>query len=511
MSRKSLYIIVTLMSFALVGLIYFQFYWITSLMTENEERFKKDVVAALKTVSSRLERKETFALLNQRLNYLPTPYFSRVASGGATFQFEVKDSLSVIQDFSFYMDVNSTGSYVLEPSTGRPSENTPTRPGFRSNVSEQDLQKVSYKSDLMFSVLQEMVLAEHPIRSRVSTRHLDSLLTDELLSLGIDIDFNYGILTPYEGQFVYVKTPDDKGLIQSEFKAKLFPNDLVGGNEVLVIDFPGKREFLLGKIWVTSTSSGILLLVIMFCFGYSIHTILKQKRLSEIKNDFVNNMTHELKTPIATVGLAIEALRDKSLQTRPDRREKYLSIIGEENNRLGQHVEKVLQMAGIERRDLKMKEEVLHLHELILAAVDKINLQIDQRQGKIRTILNANDDMVKGDSVHFLNVVLNLLENAIKYSEEAPDIVLRTEKSGTNIVMSVQDHGIGMTKETLKQIFQKFYRVPTGNVHNVKGFGLGLAYVKQVVEQHRGRISVESDLGKGSKFFIFLPNFHGDI
>lgn len=248
--------------------------------------------------------------------------------------------------------------------------------------------------------------------------------------------------------------------------------------------------------------------MIALTFGYSVRTIMKQKKLSEMKSDFINNMTHELKTPIATISLASEALNDKDIQQLPDMRDRYLKVISDENGRLAEQVERVLNMAAMDKRDFNLKEEVLDIHELIASAVEKTSLQVEKRSGTIKTILEANHSNVSVDRTHMTNIVQNLLDNANKYSPESPNISIRTFDNMDRISISVQDHGIGMSQEAQRHIFEKFYRVSTGNIHNVKGFGLGLAYVKTMVEAQGGAIKVESELNKGSKFIISLPLQH---
>lgn len=495
------------MSLALVGLVSFQLYWIDTLIRANEERFRKDVIGALQNVSEKLERQEAYYALQNRMN------FEKMLAQQAIFQngsvvFEITDSAGVVRDVNFSLTVTETG-YQLTPAPGQ----TETIPESVLNSPElqADLAKVTNSSNTMFRVLQDMMFSNAPIQTRLRPDQLDSLITYELNDKGIGIDFDFGVLAPYQNLFLYIDdATKNRELTESELRASLFPNDLTGDYNLLVVDFPEKSRFLLGKIWMTMASSGFLLLTIIFCFGYAVRTIVRQKKLSEMKTDFINNMTHELKTPIATVGLAVEALQDQAVRSETILQDRYLGMIGEENKRLGQHVEKVLQMAAIEKKDVQMKFEALNFHELIEAATRKMAIQIENREGVLKCILNATDQMVKGDAVHLMNVVVNLLDNANKYSPEKPNIIVRTEKIGKNIVLSVQDHGEGMSKEAVRNIFQKFYRVPTGNVHNVKGFGLGLAYVKNVVEDHHGSINVQSEPGKGSKFFITLPLHYGD-
>jgi two-component system phosphate regulon sensor histidine kinase PhoR len=252
-------------------------------------------------------------------------------------------------------------------------------------------------------------------------------------------------------------------------------------------------------------SSGVLVLIIVLCFGYSIRIIIQQKKLSSMKNDFINNMTHEFKTPIATVSLATEALQDKDVSQSDDMRIRYIKMIQDENRRLGTQVERVLQIAAIEKQDLNLNLEQLNIHELIQSLIENMKIQIESRGGRITAILSAAICEVKGDETHVTNCIMNLLDNANKYSAESPNIIVRTESHQNQLSITVQDHGIGMSKETQKHVFEKFYRLPTGNRHDVKGFGLGLSYVKSMIEAHSGTVGVESTIGKGSKFTINLP------
>ncbi len=494
------------MSLALAGLIIFQLYWIDTVIRANEERFRKDVIGALQNVSEKLERQEAYYAIQRRMQTQNLLSQGAIQQNGSVV-FEVTDSAGVVRDISFSLNVTQEGYQLVPgPQSGPNPESIMNDPSV-----QEELAKVSNASNTMLDVLQDMMYSNAPIQTRLSADQLDSLITYELGEKGIGIDYDFGVIAPYQNLFLYLEDPTkNTKLANSELRASLFPNDLTGEYKLLVVDFPEKSQFLLGKIWMTMASSGILICAIMFCFGYAVRTIVKQKKLSEMKTDFINNMTHELKTPIATVGLAVEALQDKSLRNEEMIQDRYLGMIGEENKRLGQHVEKVLQMAAIEKKDVQMKFESLNLHELVEAATRKMALQIENREGTLKTVLNSKDQMVLGDAVHLMNVVVNLLDNANKYSPEKPQIIIRTEKIGKNIVLSVQDHGSGMSKEAVRNIFQKFYRVPTGNVHNVKGFGLGLAYVKNVVEDHHGSIDVQSEPGKGSKFFITLPLHYGD-
>lgn len=251
-------------------------------------------------------------------------------------------------------------------------------------------------------------------------------------------------------------------------------------------------------------STGILVIVILI-FGYAIGIIIKQKRLSEVKNDFINNMTHELKTPISTISLSSEVLLKIDNQAENERVHKYAQIIFNENNRLKNQVERVLQLAKLDKDHIHLNQSEIDIHRTISVSADSFNLTLQENNGAIGQRLNAEKAVVYGDSVHITNIIYNLLDNAIKYSADAPSIVIETCNKNNGIEIAIIDSGIGISKENQKNIFEKFFRVSTGNRHDVKGFGLGLYYVKLIIEQHGGSIGVKSELSKGSRFTIWLP------
>ncbi|WP_315820862.1 HAMP domain-containing sensor histidine kinase [Paraflavitalea speifideaquila] len=251
--------------------------------------------------------------------------------------------------------------------------------------------------------------------------------------------------------------------------------------------------------------SRVFTIMIIAAFYVTVTALLRQKKLSEIKNDFINNMTHEFKTPLATISLAVDALRnDKVLQDRT-KMDYFSSIIKEENKRMNKHVETILQAAVMDRQELQLNKQPLHVHDLIHEIMDNYTLQLDEKQGRADLNLSARQDYIEADPVHFRNLISNLIDNAVKYSKENLVLKITTHSTNKNLVIRVEDNGIGMTKETVRRIFEKFYRAHTGNLHNVKGFGLGLSYVKTIVDAHNGKIKVESILGRGSAFTLELP------
>lgn len=498
------------MAFALLGLVGFQLYWIDSVVTSNEEAFKTDVMDALQSVSEKLEKQEALYEFHNRLQFS----FGSSNQFAPFIQQQLESSQSILDVFSDTVITEDGVSIVLDFQSsvgdGKLSNQQQNQLLEQQRLMDQLMDKFNQKSEIFFEVFENMLAPNRAISARFNPDQLDSLLKNEFENKGISIDFEYGIISPLQNRFVHLTDMKSKTqLAESELKASLFPNDLTGDPNWLAVDFPGKKEFLLRKIWFTMASSVFLILIIGTTFGYSIHTIMRQKKLSEMKNDFVNNMTHELKTPIATISLAAEALNDKDIIQLPDMRDRYLKVIADENGRLGEQVERVLNIAALDKKDFSLNLETLNLHELIEMAIDKTMIKVESQGGALKAILGAEQVSIHSDKTHMVNIIFNLLDNAIKYSPEAPHISLRTHSNHDTVSCTVQDHGIGMTKEDQKHIFEKFYRVHTGNVHNVKGFGLGLAYVKSMIDAHDGQITVDSELAKGSKFTFTLPIHNG--
>ena len=274
---------------------------------------------------------------------------------------------------------------------------------------------------------------------------------------------------------------------------------------MLSVHFPKKSSLLIGNMKIMLGSSVALLLVLIGCFAYTILSIIKQKKLSEMKSDFMNNMTHEFKTPVATIMIASESLRDPEISLDKARVERLAGIIYDENVRLGNHIERVLNIARIEKGDLTLESERIDMNELISTVTDSLGLQLQKKNVSINLYLNAEDSIVSGDELHFSNVIFNLIDNSIKYSEDTPQIDILTQNHANKLFISFKDNGIGMSRDQLSKIFDQFYRIPTGNIHNVKGFGLGLSYVQDIIKRLGGSIRVKSELNKGTEFEITLP------
>jgi two-component system, OmpR family, phosphate regulon sensor histidine kinase PhoR len=340
------------------------------------------------------------------------------------------------------------------------------------------------------------------VNGEVDTNLLEFLLRSEFEKRSIKYDFEYGVYDCKSekmryGDYVPLQTAKEKP------KAKQLP----AFNHYAYyfgVQFPTREGHIINQMGIWSFSSAVLLIVIIF-FGYTLFVILKQKRLSEIQKDFINNMTHEFKTPISTIAVSTEVLKDPNIVNQPERLLNYTTIIEKENTRLKQQVERVLQMARLDREDIGLKKEVVDIHQIIREAIRNTSTALHEKNGTIECELSATRFSFEADKLHLTNVLYNLIDNAIKYCKTSPHIIIRTKDANKNLMLEVEDNGIGISPENQKRVFQKFFRVPTGNVHDVKGFGIGLNYVKSIIEAHKGNVKLESALGKGCTFRISLP------
>jgi two-component system, OmpR family, phosphate regulon sensor histidine kinase PhoR len=329
---------------------------------------------------------------------------------------------------------------------------------------------------------------------------VEQLLKEEFKKQNLNTDFEYGIYDCDTDKIVYGSFINANYESDSTSQPKALPKSDKFLN-YFGVRFPSKTGYLTSKLDIWLISSLITLIVTAF-FGYSMFIILRQKRLSEVQRDFVNNMTHEFQTPISTIQVATDVLSQKSILTQPDRMKKYVSIIRQENNRLKNQVESVLHTARLERGKLELDIQLQELHSLINEVTEGVKAELEDH---FTIELNASKSSIYADRIHLMSIIRNLIENAIKYSHKPPSIKIETYNEGDTLVMAVSDKGIGIPQEYIGKIFDKFYRVPTGNVHNVKGFGLGLSYVKQIIKAHKWTIDVQSEVGKGSVFTIKSP------
>jgi two-component system phosphate regulon sensor histidine kinase PhoR len=345
-----------------------------------------------------------------------------------------------------------------------------------------------------------------PLNKRVHPQTLDSMLRAELRNLSIFSDFDFKVSSAKRDSIIFIRASTKSSfLAANSYETPLFPKDMIRDPGMLTVNFPNKNNIILSNLTAMMGLSGGLLLVLIFSFGYTIHSILMQKKISEMKTDFINNMTHEFKTPVATIMIASEALKDPELTSDKKSIDRLANIIYDENVRLGSHIERVLNIAKIEKGDLKLEHKEVEMNDLLAAIVDSMSLQLEKRNASIELELEASYALVMGDELHLSNVIFNLLDNANKYSPENPQIKISTQNTGKNLIIKVSDKGIGMNKDQLSKIFDQFYRIPTGNLHDVKGFGLGLSYVNNIIKGLNGTIKVKSEKGIGSEFEISLP------
>jgi two-component system, OmpR family, phosphate regulon sensor histidine kinase PhoR len=565
MSKTQMKLIILLMSIASIGLVGFQYYWVNNALRINEENFEQNVYQSLSSAIDQLEKGETSdiflsylakdTLLQQSLfqkiepievQVRQRPVIRRRPSLTDSMMRQPMPTVSqrfrrLVEsrgvDLSLFTDLDNFFSYLtpqIASSIFTPDEMTilleererqlqylnsmesfgrNNRYGLDQefieeyNVPRDALEKIRYtnlKIEAMNQAWEELLEGQKDILERVDTVQVKALIKNHLKERGIDQAFDLAILND-EDQLIPIGKIQDSGKLNQGIQARLFPSDLLGKENFILINFPKKRLYILQQIWLPVISSMLFIGIVIFCFIYAIKVIIRQKNLSDIKNDFINNMTHEFKTPIATVSLAVEALQDPDLLNKDNFRNRYIGIIKDENKRLGSQVEKVLQAAALDKKDFKLKIELLNINEVLENVKSGFGLQLENKGGNISLKTNLKDPYIEADAFHISHIFNNLLDNAIKYSKNNPIVEIDCWDQNGSIFISIADNGVGMSKEALKKIFDKFYRVPTGNVHDVKGFGLGLAYVKTMLEAHNVEISVSSDLGKGSTFTLKLP------
>ena len=551
------------MSIASIGLIGFQYYWVNNALLINEENFEQNVYQSLSSAIDQIEKGETSDIF---LSYLAKDTILQKSLFQKIEPIEVlvrqrpvgrrrpslTDSMmrqpmpSVSQrfrrlvesrgvDLSLFTDLDNFFSYLtpqIASSIFTPDEMTilleererqlqylnymesSGRNRYMDqefieeyNIPKDALEKIRYtnlKIEAMNQAWEELMEGQKDVLERIDTLQVRELIKNHLKERGIDQSFDLALLND-EGNLIPIGQVKDREKLTQGIQAKLFPSDLLGKDNFVLINFPKKRLYILRQIWLPVLSSMLFIGIVIFCFIYAIKVIIRQKKLSDIKNDFINNMTHEFKTPIATVSLAVEALQDPDLLNKDTFRNRYIGIIKDENKRLGSQVEKVLQAATLEKKDFKLKIELLNIHEILENVKTGFGLQLENKGGNISLKTNLKDPYIEADAFHISHIINNLLDNAIKYSKESPIVKIDSWDQNGSIFISISDNGVGMTKDAVKKIFDKFYRVPTGNVHDVKGFGLGLAYVKTMMEAHNGEILVNSEPGKGSTFTLKLP------
>lgn len=395
--------------------------------------------------------------------------------------------------------------FVYPPNFSFKTDTTLTKK--RISQAEEFIKKIE-KDDGPVEFLESIVI-NYQQGPNFKTRHFksidyvnfDSLIPAKLALNNIDLPYEAGFGFPEQEKWVYKTVDADTlSLLNSKFQTSLFWE---GGR--LYLRFPEKQNYFFEQLTFNLGASLLLITSVFASFWYALSIILKQKKLSELKNDFINNMTHEFKTPIATIAFAIANIENQKILQKPEAILQYTKIIKEENKRMNRQVEQVLSASIADKKAFELKLAPFNIHEMLNQIGDAAELKLQAENGILKRRLNAAQAIIRGDQFHLSNVIANLLDNAQKYATGAPIIILYTESDENGLYIKVKDNGMGMTKEAQAKVFEKFYRVPMGNLHNIKGFGLGLSYAKAIIEQHDGAISVESKLGKGSTFTLFIP------
>ena len=511
MNKRTVSFVSVAFSLALIVLICFQVYWIRYDFGVREDLFRSRVDEALNRTSAKLER------IDPRNDYIIRQtktqgilYNNPNAKGPNNTRVGML-STEVTLDSNGHQSSRYTKRDLLDDSIAELMQTSNVLKRLREQQSsfrteDGDLQQsMPPKSFFSISSFENLY---NKRKQKVDTVLLDSILNFELQKQKITGKYNYYITSLYPG------SPHHSDLRQAEnmsdslgvdyYKINLSPNNNFIDPEYLIVYFPNQDKDVFRQMWPLMITSVVVILILTFSFYYIMANNLKQKKLSVIKNDFISNMTHEFKTPISTISLASEMLADESISQTADKRHRYLRMISDENKRLSVLVESILQTSILDKGEFKLKLTEVDIHDIINTAINNTQLLISNRNGEIQTFLKAQNFKLQADKVHLTNIIFNLIDNAIKYSTTKPEIVVSTYNTAEGIMIQIKDNGIGISKENQRKIFDKFYRVPTGNVHNVKGFGLGLSYVLAVVLKHNGTISVNSELGKGSTFNVHL-------
>ena len=521
MGKKLFVSLVALMSLSLIGIIFVQSFWINTSIENGEDQFATTVIQILESTSKKIEKQERNNYFNRleklidSLGQLPSQTviseLNVIQKDSRTNETFLHRSGIIEENYkvstSEYFEGSDNDSITLKKIYGKSETSFFDELGIdQSKVTVQEridrVNQLPSYSVLQLEEIYKTLANKRPIHKRLTNNQINLIVAQELFDKGLNLDYEYAV---YSNDLATSVHSEDYELLKNiEYSTSLF-EDNTTGNFNLRLTFPNKKKFLLSSILsmviLSITFTGIILLL----FVFAMYQLLRQRQISQIKTDFINNMTHEFKTPIATINLALDAIRNPKIMGDDSKVKRYLRMIGEENKRMHAQVENVLRISRLEKKQLDIKKEKFELHDLIEDAIPHIELMIEDRGGVINTNFEAKTSTVLVNESHFTNVIVNILDNAIKYSPDAPEINVSTETVRNSIVLKISDKGNGMSKSVQKKIFEKFYREHTGNVHNVKGHGLGLAYVKQIIDDHQGEIFVESEKGKGTTFIIKLP------
>ena len=525
MNKRIITGLVLLMGISLLGIVAVQIYWFNNSVKVRNELFDRSVNDAMNKTVNRLETGFDLKIiknLNENdgskldLNTFFPPPPPPPVPGSADIEVTIKKDtangrLRVItskRGFAKSLDYTDIQNdtialyHHLANGISKPAFIT-----FTDSVIGSSNQELGEKVEKKIEQLQNL---SHRIKLEynnwetgryIDENQLNKILKEELADKSIPIDFKYSIIRADSISILFQKT----AALNRLYNVNLFPNDIFRKNIALALYFPDRDQFIGRTTTQLLILSTVFTLIIFLTFTLSIYLIIRQKKISEMKSDFINNMTHEFKTPIATISIAADSISNDRVINDEEKVRFFAGMIKKENSRMNEQVERILRIARFDRREFEFNFQAIDIHKLIEEVIQSIFIQVDKRGGNIETKLEAVNPVATTDPIHFANLIYNLLDNANKYSNDVPHIIVSTNNFPKGITLSVEDHGIGMTKAVQSRIFDKFYRPPTGNIHNVKGFGLGLSYVKAVLDANGGNIKVYSEPGKGSRFEVFIP------
>lgn len=511
MKKSTIWILGVVMALSFLSLLYLQVSYIEEMVKMRRGQFEENVNRSLVKAVHNLELVET-------KKYLEKDVAAQARAARLSQLFNNQNTENVVEHHQYTVtspDGSICSTFELKAITNRPSNvpkvmfstgtNIPqTSRALQEILKERYVYQRALLDEVVYNIL--YTASEKPLKERINFKQLDHFLKSELFNNGIDIPYHFSV-TDRDGKVVY-RCSDYVYEDEKIYSRLLFEKDPPAKMGFVNVFFPTLDDYIFSSVRFMIPSI-IFTLVLLVTFVFTIYIIFRQKKLTEIKNDFINNMTHEFKTPISTISLAAQMLNDPAVGKSPVMFKHISGVINDETKRLRFQVEKVLQMSMFERQSVTLKKKEIDANELIQGVVNTFRLKVEKYNGTIDAELNAGDPVIFVDEMHFTNVVFNLLDNAVKYKKPDGDIALKvkTWNESGKLHISIEDNGIGIKKENLKKIFDKFYRVHTGNRHDVKGFGLGLAYVKKIITDHKGTIRAESELNVGTKFIIVLPLF----
>lgn len=479
-----------LLFFGLFGIGVVQIFWLKSAIKSREQDFDKAVYEAMNEMSMQIED----------LSY--KPIINKLFSS---------QKVHMNENGEVFIELSEDYDNSAKDELPAYSNNVPYSNDFLESHAAYHQQWNNNKNELPTDIdnLQQFMAQQmtslQPLNELLDTSKLNEIIGQALRCHGIKASYSYGVTEYAPNNFVLLsKNAPLVELYKTPYSIELFRRSVFDENKSLKILLPDKKKYLYSSMSPMILSSSVFFLMVVGAFILSFQIIFKQKKLSDMKTDFINNMTHELKTPIATISIASEMLKDNGISASEDNRAKYAGIIFDENKRLYNHVEQVLRIARLEKGELQLNLEDSDIHEIIKTTAKRFNLILEELNGVIELNPQATNSIFKVDEMHITNVINNLIDNAIKYNDKNPLIKINTFNTSSGIQIEVIDNGVGLSKDDQQKVFEKFYRVGKGNVHDTKGFGLGLSYVQSIIEKHHGKVWVESKLKEGSKFIIQL-------